>query len=93
MKTREKGLKTVIRLIKNDIKTHRLAMQPPISQSKLEKMVNATHPFINNCEAQRHQPSIERLARICIALNVQPEQLLRLDFTEIHELIEKYKSN
>ncbi len=57
----------------------------------IQKICDKANPWLSHVEANRHQPSVKDFARICIALNREPEELLTINFEPVHTLIKKMK--
>jgi len=80
---------TVTRCIRNNVKDVRI--NHGLSQYALEKITKSIHPYIYLVEKQKNQPGIYRLARLCIALECIPEDLIYFDFDLVYKLIEEFK--
>jgi transcriptional regulator with XRE-family HTH domain len=68
-------------------------MAKGLSQGKLERLTLSAHPYISNCEKQDQQPSVNKFAMLCIALDCEPKDLVAFDFEPIETLIKQYKQD
>lgn len=85
--------RTVKALVKNNTKEVREARK--LSKTRLAAMMNLNERtqrrYVGDLENQKVQPSVEKLAILCINMDCMPEELLRFDFTLVHEAIARLR--